>query len=433
MMGEAHTAMGNDNRVLEADKLGQMVAWLDGQRLQDKEQIARLAQDVERIVGQLRELSAQMRVFDETIRSEQTKSVRVPVFEATIRQIKEDVAALQKHLDATGQSREQAIALLQADSARTQSTLIELAQALRSVEQKQESVASRLAYLTHELKNDQSAGVDAAKRVDGLGIRLDDLASRLQLLEEQVRRVVGQVAAVERDQESLRAEQAREAEWKRAADARFNRQAAEWQARAEEGQRTAEEQSHLIQQFSRQLQQGLADIQGIHQRFADAFQRIEEYGRDMRKIETAWTAEREEANRLRQAIDRLQGRLDEQSKAIKQFEEGARMAQDRLANLEIAGERLRERVDMLSGMVNQADQRQRSETSDLAEAQQKARAQFEEIRLQVIDLKRAMDEQLASARLAVSQLRRWEEESRARQIAELQRQLQDLRESEIKA
>lgn len=431
-MSETQTVMGGGDQTVESDKLGQMVAWLEGQRLQDREQIARLARDLERVVGQLREFGAQIRVLDEAIRSEQTRSVRVPVFEAALRQIKEDVAALQKHSDATGQSREQAISLLQADSARTQSSLIELAQALRVLEQSQESAASRLAYLTHELKNDQSASVDVAKRLEGLSVRLDDLVGRLQLLEEQVRRVGGQVTAIERDQEALRAEQAREAEWKRGADARFTRQAAEWQARTEEWQRTAEEQSHLIQQFSRQLQQGLADIQSVHQRFADAFQRIEEYGRELRKIETTWTAEREEANRLRQAFDRLQSRLDEQNKAIRQFEEGARAAQDRLANLEITGERLRERVESLAGIVNQTDQRQRSETGDLAEAQQKARAQFEEIRLQVVDLKRAMDEQLASARVAVSQLRRWEEESRARQIAELQRQIQDLKETETK-
>lgn len=429
-MSDTSIPIGAGGRVIQEDQIGQMVGWLEAQRLQDKEQLHHLSQGLERLVTQIQEMAVQIRALEEGLRNEQANSARLSFVRTEVRQAKDEMIVLQQKMDGAAEQHEKAVSLLQTETTRTQAVLSELSKTVSDLEQQVASANDRVSLLSHELRGERASSGELVRTLESLSGRQESLAGRQQLLEEQLRKISGQLIEIERQQEAIKADRERDVEWNKATELRYSRQSADWEARAEVWQKATEEQSRLIQQFGKQLQQGLSEIPNIQRRFVDAFQKGEESARDLRKLESLRQTDREELNHMQQALDRIQGKIEEQGKVLRQLEEIGRLTDSKIANLHVLLDRQRERLDGMTGSWTQLDQRQRSEVSDLAGTQLKVKAQYEEVQQSLVELRRLVDEQSERSEAALVQLRQLEEQHRMRQITELQRQLQELKDFE---
>jgi chromosome segregation ATPase len=222
-------------------------------------------------------------------------------------------------------------------------------------------------------------------------------------------------------------------QWEQAAELRWARQASELQSRADAWQHSVEEQNRVLNASVKQVTQVTDDVQNIYKRIADTAQLTEERAREIRRVETTIKAAQEEIGRLKQLADELLGKIDSQTKNVRQIEDAGRQRDEKVAGFQRALDFQQERLEAMASSLGQADQRQLTELSELLEAQQRVKARNEQIEQELEALRHALAEQWDKVKSALNQQRLLEEQHNARQLSELQRHLQDLRDVEAKS
>ena len=420
--------MSQDERSPEFIQLTKLVAWLDEQREQDKELVARLSQHVERLSAEARESAAQLVDLHDRLRQSQTAMARLPTLDAALRQVREQVADLQRDLEEMGQRQSHNALLQQTEVSRLAKTLADLTQQAADLYRRDEAHLARVQIVAEELKHDRAAAAPLLQRIEYGEKQWAALAGRTQLIDEQIKREGGLVAGLVQADEELKVEQKKLWQWQQSAELRWARQLADWEQQMEQWQRLLDDQAKLVQELVKNSAQFNDVSEAVHRELAAHHGQLEEQLNEMRRLASAQEVAHEEANRLLQGIEAQRRRIDEQAGGLRQLDETFRQE---AADWAALGRRLdneRSRIDELAIALRQQGQDQRDDHGELAQLEQDIRTKHYELQDELARLARGLAELRQSHRDRLAELVLLQERHHVRQIDELEQQVRELRE-----
>lgn len=410
-------------------QLPQMVVWLEEQRKIDKGQLLAIQQDIERLGLSVRELTAHISRIQDDLVHGQSRLVLLGPVEDGLRQVREDLLVLQQRLDETRETQEKGLLVRQAEAERDHRTLVDLGQQIAESRRLVETEQARVRTLADDVKRMKSLVETTAGQLDSADKSISGAISRVHLLEETVRRQDSRLTALEKTMETLQSDYSRMFQWQQAADLRWSRQLSNWQQQMDDWGREAEDRVKLIQQFIKQLASVKEEVQELRIKQGENHQRSEDHVAELMRIESARLRDREEFRRVEQALEAQRRRIDEQVGLVKQLQEQTLQDVQELASVSARVEAEQRQAEELGSQVAHLDQRQRQFMEDVDQLRRDVREQRQDFAqlvqrwsLQVEEDRRKLEEQL-------EEIQRLEEQQKLRQIAELERQIIEIRES----
>lgn len=420
--------MSQDERSPEVIQLTKLVAWLDEQRKQDKELTARLSQQVERLSAEVRDGAAQLIDLHDRLRQSQTAIARLPTMDGALRQVREQLADLQRDLQELGQREGHNSLLQQTEVSRVAKALADLTQQAAELHRRDEAHLSRMQVLSEEMKHDRAAFAPLSQQIEHGEKQWAALAWRTQLVEEQLKRAEGLVAGLSQSDEELNVEQRKLWQWQQSAELRWARQLAEWEQQLEQWQLLLDDQAKSVQGLLRDSKQSNEVIEAVRRELAEQHEQLQVQLNEIRRITSVQEVAHEEGNRLLQGIEAQRRRIDEQAGGLRQLDETLRQE---AAELTALGRRLdneRARIDELAIAMRQQGQEQRDDYGALAQLTQELRSQRYELQDEMARFVRELAELRQSHRDRLAELLVLQERHRVRQIDELEQQVRELRE-----
>jgi chromosome segregation ATPase len=418
--------MASQPNTLDAAQLQGIVAWLEDQQKADREQIARLAAEVERLTLISKEQAVQVVELRSALDEGRTSLARLPLLDQALKQEREQVVELRDRFDGHTQQITQALLLRAADAERDRKLLGEQGQAIQQLEREQQTQTSRFRALADEVRRDRAQVESLPKSIDELVARVSQVAHRIEQTDDSVRRSTNLSQANHDELEGIRSEQAKAAQWRQLTELRWTRQVAEWQQMIENWRAAADEAAKPVQHLHTQVGQLRDELRTRTGDIADQVRRIEDAHAALGRLDSALAQTRESIARLEQGTDAQRRRFDEQASAQLRLDESIGRVVDARQATEGAVQAQARQIEVLQADLRAVEASVTRVRSDLTDGQQGLRADSEAIRTQVTQ---SIERIEAAARSLVERLleaQRASQEHRQRLAIELEAQAREL-------
>lgn len=324
--------MASQPNVLDHSQLQSLVGWLEEQRRQDREEIARLGSELERLSTTIREQSAELSELRATVEQGQTTIERMPLVDDGVKQTREQLAELVSRFDEHTQKAAQTLLLRAADAERDRKVLNDLAQSVSRLERDEQALAARVQVVADEARRISAGAADLPKGIAALESRFAAFVNRADQIEEAARRLDAAAQLQRQEMEAIRTEQARSAQWRQLTDLRWTRQVSEWQTSIDNWRQAAEEHSRPVQHLIQQVGQARDEVRSAQGQLVEQVRRIDDLTAVSVRLDNTLAQHREAIARIEQVLDGQRRRFDEQASAQLRLDESiGRVSEQRAA------------------------------------------------------------------------------------------------------
>src|SRR5262245_10774678 len=313
--------MATQPNTLDLAQLQGIVNWLEDQQRQDRDVIARLTQEVERLALLTKEQASQIIELRGALEEGRSSLARLPLVDEAIKHERDQVSQLTERFDSHTQQIAHALMLRSADAERDRKLVSELAQSVAQLEREDQALASRFKVLIDEQRRDRAQVESYPKSIEELQERISSVSHRAEQTDEAIKRVDNLGQAHSQEFEAIRTEQARASQWRQLSELRATRQVAEWQQLIDNWRQTLEEQQRPIQYLTAQLTQVREEIRATANQIGDQTRRQDDGSAAVTRLDSGLAQAREAIARLEQATDAQRRRFDEQASAQLRLDE----------------------------------------------------------------------------------------------------------------
>ena len=405
----------------------QMLLWLDEERRRDRTDLGHVQSAIDAVSALLREVTARTEDLESLAQAQRLALSRLPVFDEQLRAATEPIGALLDWREQQERAARRLEQLRAIELERESKTLGEMLDAIETTRRDVTELRTRHQMLGDDARR-LAATIPGVQTVaEATAGSMDALKTRLHLLEEWRRRDTQDVADQLRQVEQLTAEQTRLEQWQQLAEMRWTRQLAEWSTQMEEFRRSVGEvvrTTHTlagrldplrdaIEQVRRSVTEERARREKLDGRLTELVQVVESDVDKRRDLDTRLTAQRGQLAKLGEhdgtidralvVIDDRLGRLDEE-----------------IARVAGRGEATATWAGRLEGSAHESDARIDAVALRLNEIERAASARDEAVVIQLNEQVRRLDARL-------TELESREETQKRRQIAELEKQIAEMR------
>jgi hypothetical protein len=317
---------------MDSTQLAQTVNWLDEQRRADKQEIARLQQTVEALVGEAREHARRVQELEGRLANTIAQLTRFTTIEQSVEQAKIELVAmteasevrLRSELRESDRARlaeresvgkgmaelrkelgrfaplEEEMVVRRADDQRLTEATLALRQGLLDIRKEIESRTRSLPFIEEQRAQDAKRITELQAVTADVLKRIETFPPKIGLLEERVRKMEQRVEGLHTVHEEVRKAQARFGEIQELRDQDRKRQMELWQVGLDQQQKSVADYGKQMQrynEFYEQNRQALAGLEKLQthllQRQAETaeIQRVEE--ERLKKQIEEWKAEYE--------------------------------------------------------------------------------------------------------------------------------------------
>lgn len=368
---------------MDLTQLSQMVAWLDEEHRRDREELARLDQRLQSLLGENQEQARRIQELEGRLANTQAQLTRFTQLEQALQQLKNEVIVmLDKQAEARLQAEreaerarlsdreavarsiseirkdllrlsriEEGLATRQAEDQRLGDMLLALRQAVNNIGKDLDERTRTLPYMVEQRTQDnkriaqlQAENVELFKRTEALASKLPIMEEREQRLERELQRVQPLAEQIRRDQQAF-------IEAQKVSDADRSRQMAEWEAAFAQQRELIEKQAVRMREFGAQYEaagRALKALEEFQLRLTRDQHQVAELQRiaeeRQRKELADWQAEYEQ--RWKKELLRWEYAAQEQQKVNQKLT-------DRFPPLEAAVELLKRDLEILWRLQNE--------------------------------------------------------------------------------
>jgi chromosome segregation ATPase len=418
--------MASQPRTLDPGQLQSIVAWLEDQRRQDRDELARLAAEIERIEGVAREQAVELVELRGQVEEGRSAIGRLPIVDEALRDAREQIAHALEHAEQQAQHVAQTLLLRASDADRDRKQISDLVSQIAKVEDAVQSMEARLRVAVDEARRDRGQLHELPTSLHELDQRLNALLHRVEQADERVRRSENLLTARSSELEEVRGEQAKALQWRQLADVRWSRQAAEWQQTLDEFRQAAEEHARPVHQLIGQVGQARDDVRAAQGLLSDHSRRLDELQAALTRLDGALAQQREASARLDQAVEGQRRRFDEQASAQLRLDESIGRAGDQARSLERIAEEHDRRLAEGQTALRAAEEAIAHSREDLGRAQGALRAEIEALGSRLDGSLERLDGLAKTHQARLEELARVERDQRQRLAAELELQAREL-------
>lgn len=418
--------MASQPRTLDAGQLQSIVAWLEDQRRVDRDELARLSSELERIEGVAREQAAQIVELHSQVEEGRGTLSRLPLVDEALRDTREQITQAIEHAEQHTQHVAQTLLLRASDADRDRKQIADVVALTAKLEDAFQSMEARLRVSGDEARRDRAQLNEVPATLREVEQRITATTHRLEQAEERVRRAENLLAARSAELEEARVEQGKAGQWRQLADVRWSRQATEWQQTLDEFRQAAEEHARPVHQLIAQVGQARDDVRTAQGAIGEHARRLDEMQSALTRLDGALSQQREAAARLDQAVEAQRRRFDEQASAQLRLDESIGRAGDQARAIERANEENTRRLDEGQNALRAADDAIARLRDELARAQTGLRGELEALGGRLEGSLERLDDLVTGQQARVDELARLGREQRQRMAAELEVQVREL-------
>jgi chromosome segregation ATPase len=420
--------MATQPQALDGGQLQTVVAWLEDQRRQDREELARVAAELERLSQNGREHAAQLAELRAQVDEGRSALQRLPILDDALREAREQVAQAAERADQQSQQITQTLLLRAADAERDRKQVGDLLGQIAKLEDALQALEGRARVVADEARRDRGRIQELPNELHGVGQRVGALTHRIDQLEERLRRVENLVAARADEMDELRTDLAKTTQWRQLADVRWSRQVAEWQETLDDFRQAAEESTRPVQQLVAQVGQARDDVRGAQGTLADHARRLEEAASALTRLEAALAQQREATGRLEQLADAQRRRFDEQASAQLRLDEAIGRSGDQARTIERSLEEQVRRIEQGQTALRAAEAAIARQRDDVAHVETVLRRDLEAFGASLTTNVARLEELASTQAGRLDDLTRVFREQRQRLAIELEQQARELQE-----
>ena len=420
--------MATQPQALDGGQLQTVVAWLEDQRRQDREELARVAAELERLGQNGREHAAQLAELRAQVDEGRSALQRLPILDDALREAREQVAQAAERADQQSQQITQTLLLRAADAERDRKQVGDLLGQIAKLEDALQALEGRARVVADEARRDRGRIQELPNELHGVGQRVGALTHRIDQLEERLRRVENLVAARADEMDELRTDLAKTTQWRQLADVRWSRQVAEWQETLDDFRQAAEESTRPVQQLVAQVGQARDDVRGAQGTLADHARRLEEAASALTRLEAALAQQREATGRLEQLADAQRRRFDEQASAQLRLDEAIGRSGDQARTIERSLEEQVRRIEQGQTALRAAEAAIARQRDDVAHVETVLRRDLEAFGASLTTNVARLEELASTQAGRLDDLTRVFREQRQRLAIELEQQARELQE-----
>jgi chromosome segregation ATPase len=418
--------MASQPRTLDPGQLQSIVAWLEDQRRQDRDELARLSAEIERIEGVAREQAVELVELRSQVEEGRTALARLPIVDEALRDARERIAHALEHAEQQSQHVAQTLLLRASDADRDRKQIADLVGQTARTEDAVQAMEARLRVVVDEARRDRAQLHELPASLHEHDQRLGALGHRIEQFDERVRRAENLLVARAAEIEEARAEQTRATQWRQLADVRWSRQAAEWQQTLDEFRQAAEEHARPVHQLVAQVGQARDDVRGVQGLLTDHTRRLDDLQSALSRLDGALAQQREAAARLDQAIEGQRRRFDEQASAQLRLDEAIGRAGDQARALEHTTEEQARAIADTQGAVRAAEEAIARSRDELTRSQSALRVDIETVGARLEASVERLNALIVAHQARAEEFTRISRDQRQRLAAELDLQAREL-------
>jgi chromosome segregation ATPase len=418
--------MASQPRTLDPGQLQSIVAWLEDQRRQDRDELARLSAEIERIEGVAREQAVELVELRSQVEEGRTALARLPIVDEALRDARERIAHALEHAEQQSQHVAQTLLLRASDADRDRKQIADLVGQTARTEDAVQAMEARLRVVVDEARRDRAQLQELPASLHEHDQRLGALGHRIEQFDERVRRAENLLVARAAEIEEARAEQTRATQWRQLADVRWSRQAAEWQQTLDEFRQAAEEHARPVHQLVAQVGQARDDVRGVQGLLTDHTRRLDDLQSALSRLDGALAQQREAAARLDQAIEGQRRRFDEQASAQLRLDEAIGRAGDQARALEHTTEEQARAIADTQGAVRAAEEAIARSRDELTRSQSALRVDIETVGARLEASVERLNALIVAHQARAEEFTRISRDQRQRLAAELDLQAREL-------
>ena len=418
--------MASQPRTLDPGQLQSIVAWLEDQRRQDREELARLSAEIERIEGIARGQAAELVELRGQVEEGRSALSRLPIVDEGLRDAREQIAHALEHGEQQAQHVAQTLLLRASDSDRDRKQIADLVAHTSRLEDVVQSMEARLRVAVDEARRDRAQMQELPTSLHEIEQRMSALLHRVEQADDRLRRAENVLTARGGELEEIRAELTKATQWRQLADVRWSRQAAEWQQTLDEFRQAAEEHAKPVHQLVTQVGQARDDVRAAQGLLGEHTRRLDEAQNALTRLDGALSQQREASARLDQAAEGQRRRFDEQASAQLRLDEAIGRAGDQARAVERALEEQGRRLDESHTALRAAEDTLARTREEVARSQSGLRAELEALGARLDTGHERLEGFVAAHRARVDDLARLARDQRQRLAAELEQQAREL-------
>src|SRR5687767_7016953 len=180
--------MASQPRTLDAGQLQSIVAWLEDQRRQDRDELARLSAEIERIEGVAREQAAELVELRSQVEEGRNALGRLPIVDEALRDAREQIAHAVEHGEQQAQHVAQTLLLRASDADRDRKQIADLVSQVAKLEDSAQSTEVRLRAVVDEARRDRGQLQEIPSTLHDVEQRLNALLHRAEQADDRLRR-----------------------------------------------------------------------------------------------------------------------------------------------------------------------------------------------------------------------------------------------------
>ncbi|MBI2862151.1 MAG: hypothetical protein HYX89_04960 [Chloroflexi bacterium] len=419
--------MSSDESVLAPAQASQMLRWLDEEHRRDQAELAQLRDQLERVLPHLQELANRLDYLNTEQASLRQEAGQLPQAWESIRQLIAQAGMLERGLEEHRSGTARLLEGQQSTNERLQRELTELRWLLEQLQQGQGREQVEKGVFDEALKRLNGSLSALQYLVDEQAKKTEALNAEMRLREDARRREEGRLEAILLSSTELQEEHLNLRQQVELLETRWTRQLTEGQERFAELLRAIDGLESRLAGLVKTLPTYRNALEQMEGTLTKEHETWEEQSEAITALQSQRQADREAVAWLREAINRLDRRLEQNSGVLKGTGE-------RLQGLAEASEHVEGALHELLGHVGtiemkleklEADAQATRQTDDkLARelhAAQQATSERDLAIKQVGELHRRLADQIAGLALLGEQQRR-------RHVAELERQVRELQE-----
>jgi chromosome segregation ATPase len=418
--------MASQPNVLDHSQLQSLVGWLEEQHRQDREELARLGTELDRLTTTLREQANELGNLRATVDHGQTTLERVPLVDESVRQAREHLADLLARFDEHTQKAAQTLLLRAADAERDRKVLNDLIHTVARLEHDDQTLAARVQVVADEGRRVGAAAAEVPKALESLESRISAFTHRAEQIEEASRRLDAAAQLQRQELEAIRTEQARAAQWRQLTDLRWTRQVSEWQTAIDNWRQAAEEHSRPVQHLIQQVGQARDEVRSAQGQIGEQARRLDDVAATATRLDNTLAQHREALARIEQVLDAQRRRFDEQASAQLRLDESVGRVTEQRAATERSIEEQTRQLDELRTALRLTDAELARTRQELVEGHTAIRGDSETIRGLANQALVRLDEAARSVEARFAELSHLLQSHRQRAVIELEQEMREL-------
>ncbi|HEY3080734.1 MAG TPA: hypothetical protein VGM69_12635 [Chloroflexota bacterium] len=420
--------MATQPHALDGGQLHTIVAWLEDQRRQDREELVRLAAELERLGQAGREQAVQVVELRAQVDDDRTALQRLPLLDEALRDARDQLGLAVDRNDQQSQQVTQTLLLRAADAERDRKQVGDLVGQIAKLEDTVQGLEARVRMVADEARREKGRIQELPTELHGVGQRVGALVQRIEQVEERFRRIENLVAARADETDGIRTELVKTTQWRQLADVRWSRQAAEWQQTLDDFRVAAEESVKPVHQLVAQVSQARDDVRNTQGMMTEHTRRLDEAASALGRLDATLAQQREATARVEQLLDGQRRRLDEQASAQLRLDEAIGRGADQTRTLERSIEEQARRIDESQAGLRAAGEGIARSRGDLVQVQTTLQRDIEALGAGLSGAVARLEELASTQTTRIDELTRLIRDHRQRLAIELEQQASELQE-----